>query len=423
MSQRTTVLRLSPLYLLALAVPVSVGAGGIATGLVTVAALVLAVRERGAVAWPPRSVTVTLTLLILTYLVATTAAAPQPRHWYKFCEELWIKLLLVAVPVLVGRHRRHIPRILVCCLGMGVVAAVYGVWQHFSGWDPVRGCSLPTHWGHISPGAFFSHHLSWGGQLLIFVLLTVSGLLTTTTRRMRGALAGVLVLLLVALAWSYARGALFGVLPGIAVAVLLARGRARLVGTGLLVLPPLVALALPSVGLHFVRLLDLDHQLTRLNLWHSSLIGLAARPLTGWGPGNFDAMMRLHEVYGFYDVRAHAHNDLLMHAVNAGLPGLTAALALLVAIAVALVRGLRSRQPDRWVLTGALAVHAGITAAGMFQVYQTDDEVETLLYLVLGLALAAAGDCQGGGPVRHWFGSRPAVPDGSAPATHRKDER
>jgi hypothetical protein len=41
-------------------------------------------------------------------------------------------------------------------------------------------------------------------------------------------------------------------------------------------------------------------------------------------------------------------------------------------------------------LRGALAVQAGITVAGFFQVFQTDDEVEMLLYFVLGCALALA---------------------------------
>ena len=41
------------------------------------------------------------------YFLSTLLAAPYPQHWHKFAEEMWIKLLLVAVPVLAaGRVRR-----------------------------------------------------------------------------------------------------------------------------------------------------------------------------------------------------------------------------------------------------------------------------------------------------------------------------
>ena len=46
----------------------------------------------------------------------------------------------------------------------------------------------------------------------------------------------------------------------------------------------------------------------------------------GWGQGNFDAMLEEHEVEGYYESRSHSHNDYLMNAVNAGIPGFLAAL-------------------------------------------------------------------------------------------------
>ena len=110
------------------------------------------------------------------------------------------------------------------------------------------------------------------------------------------------------------------------------------------------------------------------------------------GPGNFDQLLAHYQVPGHYDNLAHAHNDLLMHGVNAGLPAVLAAVALLVATCGLFLRAARRAQADvAWILYGALAVQVGITVAGIFQVFQTDDEVEMLLYFVLGCAVALAG--------------------------------
>jgi putative inorganic carbon (HCO3(-)) transporter len=127
---------------------------------------------------------------------------------------------------------------------------------------------------------------------------------------------------------------------------------------------------------------------TRLNLWRSSVAGITARPLLGWGPGGFRDMLAEHEVPGEYRARSHSYNDLLMHGVNAGLLGIAAAVWLLVAIVRECHAGWRRTGAGSWQLRGAVAAVLGITAAGMFQVFQTDDEVEILLYLVLGCCLA-----------------------------------
>ncbi len=129
-------------------------------------------------------------------------------------------------------------------------------------------------------------------------------------------------------------------------------------------------------------------EVTRPNLWRSSLAGIADRPLRGWGQGNFDKMMQQHEVPGFYESRAHSHNDYLMHAVNAGLPGLAAALWLLVAVLVYLHTGWRRAGSGSWVVAGAAGAQIAVAVAGFFQVFQTDDEPEMMLYFILGCGVA-----------------------------------
>jgi hypothetical protein len=58
----------------------------------------------------------------------------------------------------------------------------------------------------------------------------------------------------------------------------------------------------------------------------------------------------------------------------------------------------RAALPGTWILTAAVACQAGISVGGLFQVYQTDDEVEMLLYFLLGAAFALAARRQSSPP-------------------------
>jgi putative inorganic carbon (HCO3(-)) transporter len=193
-----------------------------------------------------------------------------------------------------------------------------------------------------------------------------------------------------ALIWSFARSAQVGVFAAAVLLVPTLPGRWRRVGLAGLAAVLVLAVAVPSVRTRVTESFSDEKEVTRPNLWRSSAAGIAARPLVGWGPGNFAVMLAEHEVPGYYESRAHSHNDFLMHAVNAGLLGLAAAVWLLVAVIRTCWAGWRRGGPGSWALLGAVAVQVGISVAGMFQVFQTDDETEILLYLVLGCCLALA---------------------------------
>ena len=196
------------------------------------------------------------------------------------------------------------------------------------------------------------------------------------------------VLLLVALLLSFARSSMVGAVGGLAALVWLLRPRWRRWGLAGAVLAVALGAAVPAVRIHFARFLESGNQQTRLNLWQSSLDGIGAHPWLGFGPGNFGKMMEDHGVEGFYDSRAHAHNDFLMHAVNAGLLGLLAALAVVGVTIWLLWRGRLRARESRWLLHGGIVAQVAISVAGLFQVYQTDDEVEMVLYFLLGCAVA-----------------------------------
>ncbi len=381
-------LRIVPLFLLALVFPVSVSATNVSIGLVYATALGLLLWQRDFSALPPRSVLWAVLAYILAPVLATAFSAPYMQNWNKVVEESWLKLLLLAVPVLLSGHRKSIVPILRVTLVVSTLVSFYAIWQHFYGIDLVRQRSLMTEWGHFESVGFFGHKLSYGGQLMLILLMGIALAFNEGLSRWRMLYVPMLGLMGLALLWTYARSAQIGLWVGLVVLLTAWSGWRRWAGVGLIITPVLALLALPVARNHFLRLFSPERNITRLNLWESSWEGIKSRPWLGFGPGNFGDMMAKFEVDGFYNARSHSHHDYLMHGVNSGLMGILAALILLLTVSFLLWMVWRQGGPCAWLALACLAVEAAITVAGFFQVYQTDDEVEAMLYFLLGCGLA-----------------------------------
>jgi putative inorganic carbon (hco3(-)) transporter len=106
----------------------------------------------------------------------------------------------------------------------------------------------------------------------------------------------------------------------------------------------------------------------RVELWSRALYGIADFPLTGMGMNTFRKVMPV--LYPTvlaspdFDV-AHAHNQLLQAALDLGIPGLTAYLALWLICATLLVRVYR-RSPERTCRAMAGGLGAGLIAQFSF---------------------------------------------------------
>ena len=132
---------------------------------------------------------------------------------------------------------------------------------------------------------------------------------------------------------------------------------------------------------------------SRVEIWSRTLYGIQDFPFTGMGIGTFRQVV--HVLYPLFltspDVDlGHAHNEFLQAALDLGIPGLTAFLAL-QGMAMALAyKTFRSTAPNwmRWTAAGALA---GLVAHG---VYGLTDAVALgakpglLFWMLLGLIAA-----------------------------------
>ena len=397
MKDRLSQLVLVPIYAFALVTPVSQGVANICVaGIAGAAVLSLFLSD------PPRRLPIARSILIAlaayfaVHALATALSDPYTVRWNKWAGEMWLKSLLVLVPVVLAGRTGHAARAMKIMIVVGAVVAIYGVAQHFTGVDLWRGGTTGRAGALYQAVGFFGHHLSYGGHvMLLWIAAAAWGLLGAIDARRRGlkSLPWIaLVLLSLGLLWSFARSAQLGAAAGAVVLAWSLPGRRRWAAFAALAALGASMLAVPSVAQRFAELGDVNSEITRVNLWKSSWAGIVDRPLLGYGLGNFHEMMEVHEIDGFYDVRGHSHNDFIMHGVNAGILGLMTALALLVTTTSVLWRGRRGLGSRAWLPVAGAACQIGISVAGLFQVYQTDNEVEMVLYFVLGCGLATLAE-------------------------------
>ncbi len=131
----------------------------------------------------------------------------------------------------------------------------------------------------------------------------------------------------------------------------------------------------------------------RVELWSRALYGIADVPLTGMGMNT--ARKVLPVLYPTFLASpdfdfAHAHNQLLQAALDLGIPGLTAYLALWLISATLLVRVYR-RSPERHDRMMAGGLGAGLIAQfsfGMTDSISLGSKPAVLFWFMLALIVS-----------------------------------
>jgi putative inorganic carbon (HCO3(-)) transporter len=248
------------------------------------------------------------------------------------------------------------------------------------------------------------------GTILLLLPLTISLAVARgwngERRAWRIALAILSLILGGLLLFSQSRGGWLGLVIGVGAMGLLwwlvlpAGSRRRL---GLMLLASLVAVLIIAavIGPAGLQRLweeppretavgNLNSILFRQEVWHWSLEAIEDFPFTGLGLGAFRrAAPRLYplDVPYDYDI-AHAHNIFLQVALDTGLPGLVAYIAVL---ALALVVGLniaRRSLPFRAWALGLLGCLCALHAFGLADALAPGSKPGLLFWLMLGLLAA-----------------------------------
>jgi putative inorganic carbon (HCO3(-)) transporter len=217
---------------------------------------------------------------------------------------------------------------------------------------------------------------------------------TTVPAPARRWLAAQAVLLLLTgglLLLAQSRSSWFGIAGGLALLLAWSSRRGRWLAAAAVAL---VAIALAGSTLASAAQAPLEGGLSdRREIWLRALYVIRDYPLTGLGLNAFRSVMpRLYPMYRTSpDFNfAHAHNLLLQAAVDLGLPGLAAYLAVWWGAGVALV-GAHRTAADPWLCMLARGLGAGLAAHFVFGLTDAISLGAKLgIFFWLALALSAA---------------------------------
>jgi len=258
--------------------------------------------------------------------------------------------------------------------------------------------------------AFFSIYMTLAGVLTLVLL----GVLPSVLRTGRALwmvpawVAGV-----AALGLTYVRGAWIGFGLGVAAALWLAPQ--RLLPRLVLVIAVLgTFLAVPGAlqRLESAASLQDNTTLDRVAMFEGGLALVHDHPVLGIGPGRVtDFYPRYAPEIAMRRHTSHLHNTPLQIAVERGVPGLGAWIAIWVAFFGSVARILRAlpatRDEDRALVLGCLIAVAGFLVAGLFEYNFGDTEVLLVACSLMALPFVVANDVGGAAHLRDLAASSP----------------
>lgn len=204
-----------------------------------------------------------------------------------------------------------------------------------------------------------------------------------------------LVLALGALALTQSRGGLLAAAVGLSgVALWRERRFAWVAAAGVTIVLSLVLLGQGTAFADTLLRMDTGGGTfaSRLEVWQRGIWMVQDFPFSGIGIGTYNETA--HRLYPFFiarpdEVVAHSHNNLLQVAVDMGIPGLVAYVAMVTAFAICLLRAYRSTI-DVGVRALSIGLGAGMLAHQVFGVtdaFMLGTKPGVLLWVFLGMAV------------------------------------
>ena len=243
---------------------------------------------------------------------------------------------------------------------------------------------------------FFSIYMTLAGVLTQVLVATLPRL--ARAGRERVWMTPLWLLGVVALGLTYVRGAWLGFAVG-AVGCALGLRRRGLVLGALAVVVAAALLVQPGVLTRARTIGDLGDPTTRdrLAMLDAGLRLVHAHPITGIGPGQVKELYpRWAPPEALRRSTSHLHNTPLQIAVERGVPGLAAWLAIWVAFFRASARTLaripRDDEDGRALVLGPMAAVAAVLVAGLFEYNFGDTEVLLVALALMALPFVAQRD-------------------------------
>ena len=334
------------------------------------------------------------TVVSLALSADPSAGRPQIRKFFVF-----LMMLLVYSTL---RKREHIRNLLIAWTGVAAFSAALGLVQFIEKWQQAR--ALPQSFYQFYIGeritGFMSHWMTFGGQMMLVLLMLAAFIFFSFTARRRLSLWLLCAAVISAsIVLGYTRSIWLATAAGGLYLLWFWRRWA------VLVVPVALALVLllgpPSIRARFTSAFqphgELDSNQHRVVSWRTGWEMVSAHPWFGLGPEHVklqfedyvpaDVPRPLPE--GWY---GHLHNIYLHYAAERGVPVMLALMWLLGKILFDFIRALRrlAVAEQKYFLHGAVAVMLAILVAGLFELNLGDTEVLTMFLTIVACGYVVA---------------------------------
>jgi len=398
--------RLADALLVFTAASIPLSTTGMEVGVVALAALGVAAVLRGWAVVRATPLDGVLFVFFATLALSTLASAHplEAVGWGR----LWVVLAYFVVFWWL-RDTTHAARLARVVVVAGMVAAVYGIVQHFTGIDWYRALlGRPTFVRAREAGTTGFAVVGFFRNYLTFAHTMIFPLAWGTAGALGGGVLGIAAapLIVVAIVFSTARGAWLAMLGAAGTLAILARGGRAAVTVAALAGAACVAFAMtPDLRAEAAQMFTRGPaNAGRLGIYAANLDVIHDHPVFGLGFGRYQrAAAPYYATHPAADRRSHAHNNFLQIAAEAGLAGL-GAFGLLYA--TVLRRGWeavrRAADTETWgAAAGAYAGMLGFLVGGLTQYTFGDAEVAIAMWVALAVLMRCWESGQAGeGSVR-----------------------
>ena len=357
------------LYIFAFSIPISFVPAEFAIGIAFVGWLLEGILNRRWQYYPT-----VFYLPLLFYIVwnfFASSISPRPAHslWALADNEWPVFIMLFMFSTIDDVN--VLKRILHLWLFTASIAAVYGIWQTFTGIQFHRSGAMSPIGNYFRATGFNGFYLTYAGFVMsVFLVGLCINFQKGLSHRWKYILVAILSFM--AVLGTFARSIWLSFAVAIPVFGFIKGKRlGSIVTMGFLIIVLFCLIFIPAIRERAFSIVIPSENQTRINLWRTTINISKDYPLTGIGEDNFDYYFDKYKVEGYYDATGHPHNDYLNVLVNSGIPGLLAFLSMWIII---IWKGFKTAQDSkdpflRELALGCTLAIIGFMVGGIFQNY------------------------------------------------------
>jgi putative inorganic carbon (HCO3(-)) transporter len=323
--------------------------------------------------------------LFLSGTLLSLVLSQYPSEGHSQIRKFYIFAILLVIVTMV-RQVSEVRRMFLAIIGLSALSATRGLFQYWKKWNAAQETGQDFTQAYIADRitGFMSHWMTFGGEMLIALMLALAYLMFAERRRWSIGVPGLLLLLAIVLGWT--RGIYLGVAAG---ALYLVWEWNKKMVLALPVLGALVfAVSPPSLQNRLLSIVrprgTMDSNEHRRVTWTTGMEMIKAHPVFGGGPEHpklhfkeyVPASIPKPLPEGWYE---HLHNIYLQIAAERGIPALLIFFWWIGKMIYDFRRRLAQLGPGaddrRFILHAAIAVVIGTLVTGIFENNLFDSEV------------------------------------------------